>query len=152
MPGLYGYVSACKWVVDLEVTRFEDVEAYWTTRGWGERGPVKMSSRIDVPASGAEVAPGRTRVGGVAWSQHTGIAGVELSVDGGAWRPAALARTPTDDAWVQWTAEVDLAEGDHQLRVRATDKDGLVQTGVRRDVLPDGATGWHTTDVTATAG
>jgi DMSO/TMAO reductase YedYZ molybdopterin-dependent catalytic subunit len=152
VPGLYGYVSACKWVVDLEVTRFEDVEAYWTTRGWGERGPVKMSSRIDVPASGAEVAPGRTRVGGVAWSQHTGIAGVELSVDGGAWRPAALARTPTDDAWVQWTAEVDLAEGDHQLRVRATDKDGLVQTGVRRDVLPDGATGWHTTDVTATAG
>ena len=90
--------------------------------------------------------------GGVAWSQHTGISAVEFSLDGGSWRPADLARTPTDDAWLQWTGEVDLAEGDHQLRVRATDKDGLVQTGVLRDVLPDGATGWHTTDVTATRG
>ncbi len=152
VPGLYGYVSACKWVVDLEVTRFDRIEAYWTRRGWGERGPVKMSSRIDVPVSGAEVEPGPVRVGGVAWAQHTGISTVELSLDGGAWRPAELAGAPSDDTWVQWSGEVDLAEGSHQLRVRATDKQGLVQTGVVRDVLPDGATGWHTTEVTAKRG
>jgi DMSO/TMAO reductase YedYZ molybdopterin-dependent catalytic subunit len=149
VPGLYGYVSACKWVVDLEVTRFDRIEAYWTQRGWSERGPVKLSSRIDVPVSGAEVPPGRTRVGGVAWAQHTGIEAVELSLDGGAWRPAELARTPSEDTWVQWTGTVDLAEGDHRLRVRATDREGLVQTGVVRDVLPDGSTGWHTIDVAA---
>jgi DMSO/TMAO reductase YedYZ molybdopterin-dependent catalytic subunit len=150
VPGLYGYVSACKWVVDLEVTRFDRFEAYWTQRGWAERGPVKLSSRIDVPISGAEVASGPTRVGGVAWAQHTGIEAVELSLDGDAWRPATLARTPTGDSWVQWTATVDLSTGDHRLRVRATDRNGLVQTGVVRDVLPDGSTGWHTIDVTAT--
>ncbi len=150
VPGLYGYVSACKWVVDLEVTRFDRFEAYWTQRGWAERGPVKLSSRIDVPISGAEVPAGRTRVGGVAWAQHTGIEAVELSLDGDAWRPATLARTPTEDSWVQWTATVDLSTGDHRLRVRATDRNGLVQTGVVRDVLPDGSTGWHTIDVTAT--
>ena len=112
-----------------------------------------MSSRIDVPGSGAEVPAGARGVGGVAWSQHTGIEGVELSVDGGAWQPAALARTPTVDTWVQWTAVArPRRRATTSVRVRATDKDGLVQTGVQRDVLPDGATGWHTTDVTATAG
>jgi DMSO/TMAO reductase YedYZ molybdopterin-dependent catalytic subunit len=147
VPGLYGYVSATKWVVDLEVTRFADVEAYWTTKGWGERGPVKLSSRIDVPGSGAELEPGEVVVAGVAWAQHTGIASVEVSVDGGAWEAGEIADPGTDDTWVQWRALVELEPGDHVLQVRATDKDGLVQTGVDRDVLPDGATGWHGVDV-----
>jgi DMSO/TMAO reductase YedYZ molybdopterin-dependent catalytic subunit len=147
VPGLYGYVSATKWVVDLEVTRFADVEAYWTTKGWGERGPVKMSSRIDVPGSGAELEPGEVVVAGVAWAQHTGIASVEVSVDGGAWEAGEIADPGTDDTWVQWRALVELEPGDHVLQVRASDKDGLVQTGVDRDVLPDGATGWHGVDV-----
>lgn len=150
VPGLYGYVSACKWVVDLEVSRFEDIEAYWTSKGWAEMGPVKMSSRIDVPAPGQDVPAGSVVCAGVAWAQHTGIAAVQVSLDGGAWTPATLARVPNEDTWVQWRVEVEADEGDHQLRVRATDRDGLVQTGVERDVLPDGATGWHTIDFSAT--
>ena len=149
VPGLYGYVSACKWVVDLEVTRFADIEAYWTARGWSEQGPVKISSRIDVPTSGGEVPTVGARVGGVAWAQHTGIQGVEISVDDGEWQPAALASVPNLDTWVQWSATLDLEPGDHTLKVRATDKDGFVQTGVERDVVPNGATGWHTIDLTA---
>lgn len=144
VPGLYGFVSACKWVVDMEVTRFEDITAYWTDKGWSEMGPVKMSSRIDVPSNGGDVEAGEVVCGGMAWSQHTGISVVEVSLDGGAWVPADLARVPNDDTWVQWKAILTgVEEGDHDLRVRATDKTGLVQTGVVRDVLPDGATGWH---------
>ncbi len=150
VPGLYGYVSATKWLVDIEVTRFEDFSAYWTERGWGERGPVKTSSRIDVPRSGASVPAGATALGGVAWAQHRGIAGVEVAVDGDDWRPAELSRVPGEDCWVPWRLEVDLEAGDHVLRVRATDGDGEVQTGVERDVLPDGATGWHTVRISAT--
>jgi DMSO/TMAO reductase YedYZ molybdopterin-dependent catalytic subunit len=149
VPGLYGYVSATKWVVDLEVTRFDRISAYWTERGWAERGPVKLSSRIDVPRSGAEVPAGGVPVGGVAWAQQTGVAAVEVAVDGGAWQPAEVAGLPTDDTWVQWAATVEVGPGEHVVRVRAVDKDGDVQTGVERDVLPDGATGWHEVDFVA---
>ena len=151
VPGLYGYVSATKWVVDLEVTRFDRVEAYWTGKGWGEKGPVKISSRIDVPRAGERVTAGEVSVGGVAWHQHTGISGVEVSLDGGPWTPAELAEVPSEDTWVQWALTLDVAEGDHVLAVRATGRDGETQTGVRRDVLPDGATGWHTVDFSASA-
>ena len=146
VPGLYGYVSACKWVVDMEVTRFDRISAFWTEKGWGEMGPVKMSSRIDVPRSGDEVPSGQVTFAGMAWSQHTGIAAVEVAVDGGAWESAELAGVPNDDTWVQWKAVVDVDPGDHMVKVRATDKDGEVQTGVEADVLPDGATGWHSVD------
>ncbi len=152
VPGLYGYVSATKWLVDIEVTRFSDFTAYWTERGWGEMGPVKMSSRIEAPRSGSTVTAGAVRVGGTAWAQHTGIEGVEVALDGGAWVPATLRRVPSEDCWVPWEVELDLPEGDHQLRVRATDTTGEVQTGVERDVLPDGSTGWHSISVTAAAG
>ena len=144
VPGLYGYVSATKWVVDMKVTRFDKFDAYWTKRGWGEFGPVKLGSRVDVPRSDAEVSAGSIRVGGVAWAQHTGVQAVEVAVDGGAWQSAELAQSPTNDSWLQWAATLDVGAGDHTLRVRATDKTGQVQTGVNRDVLPDGATGWHT--------
>ena len=149
VPGLYGYVSACKWVVDLEVTRFSDVSAFWTDRGWAERGPVKLSSRIDVPSSGDEVVAGAVRVGGVAWAQHVGIEAVEVALDGGAWQRAELADPGTVDTWVQWAATLDVGPGDHLLRVRATDRDGTTQSGVEVDVLPDGAEGWHTVDFSA---
>ena len=149
VPGLYGYVSATKWVVDMEVTRFADVSAYWTERGWGEKGPIKTASRIDVPRSGATVPSGTVQVGGVAWHQHTGISAVEVSVDGGAWTPMELGRVPSADTWVQWSGSVEVGPGDHLLRVRATDADGVVQTPVERDVLPDGATGHDVVDFTA---
>jgi DMSO/TMAO reductase YedYZ molybdopterin-dependent catalytic subunit len=151
VPGLYGYVSACKWVVDMKVTTFDDVDAYWTQRGWSEMGPVKIASRIDVPDGGADVQAGRFVCAGSAWKQHTGIEGVEVSLDSGPWTRATLARVPNNDTWVQWKAELDLDEGDHELRVRAIGKDGDVQTGVERDVLPDGATGWHSVDFSASA-
>ena len=151
VPGLYGYVSACKWVVDIEVTQFARFSAYWTDRGWSEHGPVKLSSRIDVPDSGGELSAGTTRIGGVAWAQHIGIEAVEVALDGGDWQPAEISHPPTDDAWVQWAAAVKVAPGDHTVRVRATDRNGLVQTGVERGVLPNGATGWHSVDFTATA-
>ncbi|WP_244963013.1 molybdopterin-dependent oxidoreductase [Nocardioides dongkuii] len=152
VPGLYGYVSATKWVVDLEVTRFEDFEAFWTTKGWAELGPVKMSSRIDVPRSGDDLEAGEVRIAGVAWAQHTGIESVEVSVDGGAWQRTELARTPSVDTWVQWALTTTLEPGDHVLRVRATDLDGAVQTGAVSETVPDGATGWHEVEVSVSDG
>ena len=149
VPGLYGFVSACKWLVDIEVTRFSDIDAYWTGKGWAEQAPVKIASRIDVPGSGAEVVAGQVQVGGVAWAQHTGISAVEVSIDGADWQETAVSAPPTVDTWVQWAVTVDVAPGDHLVRVRATDQNGDVQTGVERDVLPDGSTGWHTIDFSA---
>ena len=143
VPGLYGFVSATKWLVDIEVTRFENFEAYWTTKGWAEQAPVRLASRIDVPRPGQDVEPGQLRVGGVAWQQHVGIEGVEVQLDGGEWQPVEIAATRTDDTWVQWAGTVDVASGDHVLQVRATSKAGEVQTGTERYVVPDGATGWH---------
>lgn len=149
VPGLYGYVSACKWVVDIEVTRFADIEAYWTERGWAEKGPVKIASRIDVPRGGGEIASSGGRVGGVAWAQHTGIQAVEVSVDDGPWRRATLGTVPSSDTWVQWAATVDVEPGDHVLAVRAIDAHGDTQTGEEQGTVPDGATGWHRVEFTA---
>jgi hypothetical protein len=143
VPGLYGYVSATKWVVDLEVTRFDEASAYWTDRGWSERGPVKLQSRIDVPRRGQSVSPGTVVVAGVAWQQHVGIEGVEVQVDDGEWRDATLATAISDDTWVQWRFDWDAPAGTHTLRVRATGADGEVQTSKRQGVVPDGATGLH---------
>ncbi len=144
VPGLYGYVSATKWLVDLEVTRFSDFSAYWTQRGWSAQGPVKTESRIDVPGDGQKMRPGKVTFAGSAWAQHTGIDKVELQLDGGPWRTAAIGRVPNDDTWVQWTGDATVAKGEHTLVVRATDKSGYTQTSVRADVVPDGASGWHT--------
>ncbi|MFB9308562.1 DMSO/TMAO reductase YedYZ molybdopterin-dependent catalytic subunit [Agromyces hippuratus] len=142
VPGLYGYVSATKWVVDLEVTRFDAASAYWTDRGWSERGPIKISSRIDVPRQGQSVSPGSAVLAGVAWHQHVGIAGVEVQIDDGDWRAAELATAINDDTWVQWRYEwPDAAAGSHTVRVRALGADGEVQTASRQGVVPDGATG-----------
>jgi Oxidoreductase molybdopterin binding domain len=152
VPGLYGFVSACKWVVDWEVTSFSEFSAFWTSRGWSEQAPVKIASRIDVPDNGTEVHGGSVRAGGMAWHQHTGISGVQVSLDGGAWQPAEIGDADLVDSWVQWTATLDVDEGDHVLRVRAIGADGEVQTGVEADVVPDGATGWHSVEFSATGG
>jgi DMSO/TMAO reductase YedYZ molybdopterin-dependent catalytic subunit len=149
VPGLYGFVSATKWLVDLEVTRFDAFEAYWTERGWSEQAPVRTQSRIDVPRANRRVTAGRVTVAGTAWAQHTGIARVEVRLDGGAWQETTLGRVPSADTWVQWHGTVEAAPGTHTVMVRATDRSGYTQTGVRRDVVPDGATGWHTVDFTA---
>ena len=145
VPGLYGYVSATKWVTSLKVTTFEADQGYWTPRGWSALGPIKLQSRIDVPRGSA--APGAVTVAGVAWAQHTGIAGVEVRADDGDWVPAELAETVGPDTWRQWRVSIDLAAGEHTLAVRATDVDGLVQTEAEAPSAPDGATGWHTVRV-----
>ena len=142
VPGLYGYVSATKWVVDWEVTRFADFEAYWTQRGWSERGPVKTESRIDVPKNGQTLDGGTTTIAGVAWAQHVGVEGVEVRVDGGAWQKATLGTVPNVDTWVQWRLEWTAEAGDHTIEARATNADGKPQTEERAGVLPDGATGY----------
>ncbi|MRG59429.1 molybdopterin-dependent oxidoreductase [Agromyces sp. CFH 90414] len=148
VPGLYGYVSATKWVTELEVTRFDEASAYWTDRGWSERGPIKISSRIDVPRPGQRPAAGTVVVAGVAWHQHVGIEAVEVQVDDGPWREAELATAISADTWVQWRYEwADAAAGGHTLRVRAIGADGEVQTAREQGVVPDGATGLHTVTV-----
>ncbi|MBO4208220.1 molybdopterin-dependent oxidoreductase [Micromonospora echinofusca] len=143
VPGLYGYVSACKWLVELELTSFADFDAYWVPRGWSARGPVKTQSRIDVPRPRNRLTAGPVTVAGVAWAQHVGIAGVEVRVDGGPWQPATLAPAVSADTWVQWSWQWAATAGEHTVEVRATDRTGAVQTGRRRPVAPDGATGWH---------
>ena len=148
VPGLYGYVSATKWVVDVEVTRFADFKAYWSTRGWSERGPIKTASRIEVPRPDASVTAGRVAVAGVAWAQHRGIRAVEVRVDDGPWRRARLADVPSTDTWCQWIWEWDADSGDHDLQVRATSADGELQTEQEAPPAPDGATGWHRVTVT----
>lgn len=150
VPGLYGYVSATKWVVDMELTKFADFTAYWTDRGWAPQAPIKTASRIDVPAGFAQLKAGKVAVAGVAWAQHTGIASVEVRVDGGAWQGARLAAQDSIDTWRQWVYEWDAAPGSHELEVRATDKSGYTQTSRREGPPPDGATGWHNVNVTVT--
>ena len=143
VPGLYGYVSATKWVVDWEVTRFDRASAYWTDRGWGEKGPIRTASRIDRPAPLAEIPPGPVVVAGTAWAQRRGIDRVEVRVDNGQWQDAQLADEYSVDTWRMWSWTWDAEPGLHTLHVRATDSTGEVQTEERRGTVPDGATGWH---------
>jgi DMSO/TMAO reductase YedYZ molybdopterin-dependent catalytic subunit len=145
VPGLYGYVSATKWLVDLELTRFDRAEAYWTQLGWSARGPIKTESRIDVPRSGQVVAKGPTTFGGVAWAQQRGIKAVEVRIDDGPWQQAQLGASYSKDTWRLWSFAWQAGDpGSHRIAVRATDGTGAVQTSDEADVVPDGATGWHT--------
>lgn len=150
VPGLYGFVSATKWVGELEVTRFADAEAYWSTRGWSERGPVKTSSRVDVPRPNATVAAGGVVVAGVAWAQHRGVEAVDVRVDDGAWQRASLAPAISADTWCQYRVTVDLAAGTHTVQARATDRLGGVQSAAVVAPAPDGAEGLHTVTFTVT--
>jgi hypothetical protein len=147
VPGLYGYVSATKWVTDLKVTRFADDQGYWTPRGWSERGPVKTESRIDVPHSGDRVSAGQVAVAGIAWAQHRGIKAVQVRVDNGQWQQARLADEPTIDSWRQWVLQWQAVKGSHTITVRATDAQDVVQTQTQAPPAPDGATGWHSITV-----
>ncbi|RSS54552.1 molybdopterin-dependent oxidoreductase, partial [Streptomyces sp. WAC06614] len=147
VPGLYGYVSACKWLTELRLTTFDAYDAYWVRRGWAARAPVKTQSRIDTPRAFAALPAGRVPVAGVAWAQHRGIARVELRVDGGPWQEARLAAEDGVDTWRQWVQVWEAAPGHHVLEVRATDRTGAVQPERRTPPAPDGATGWHRVEV-----
>ncbi|WP_314219852.1 sulfite oxidase [Streptomyces zaehneri] len=148
VPGLYGYVSACKWIKDIELTTFDAYDPYWVRREWARRAPVKTQSRIDTPKPFARPRAGTVMVGGVAWAQHRGIDKVEVRVDDGPWRQARLAAEDSRDTWRQWSFPWQATKGGHTLTVRATDRTGAVQTEKRARTVPDGASGRHSVVVT----
>lgn len=150
VPGLYGYLSATKWVVDLELTTFDAAQCYWVQRGWGARGPVKTESRIDVPGNFAKVKGRQVTVAGIAWAQPKGVAKVEVRVNGGPWIEAQLSADVSNRTWRMWQARLDLDPGQHYAEARATDKIGYTQTADRADPMPDGATGWPSRNFTVT--
>ncbi len=148
VPGLYGYVSATKWVTDINVTTFAGNYAYWAQRGWSQQAPIKTECRIDVPSGANQLKAGRTAIAGVAWAQHKGIDAVHVRVDRGPWQQATLAEVPGIDTWRQWVWPWDAPRGNHLIEARATDATGYTQTGPggpagaeRRQRLPDGAGG-----------
>jgi DMSO/TMAO reductase YedYZ molybdopterin-dependent catalytic subunit len=141
-PGLYGYVSATKWLTDIKVTTFGAETAYWSQRGWSQRAPIKTESRIDVPAESSSLKAGRTQVAGVAWAQHKGIDAVHVRVDRGPWEQARLASVPGIDTWRQWVWEWDATPGQHTIEARATDATGYTQTAAQAPPEPNGATGY----------
>lgn len=144
IPGLYGYVSACKWLTRIQATTFEAFDAYWVARGWAAQGPIKLASRIDTPASLRTFPAGRRPIAGVAWAQGRGIERVEVKVDDEDWTEAELSPADEADTWRQWVRPYDFRSGSHLLTVRATATDGEVQTADLADPFPDGASGWHT--------
>nr|WP_062644255.1 sulfite oxidase [Streptomyces sp. NBRC 110468] len=148
VPGLYGYVSACKWIEDIELTTFDAYDPYWVKRDWARRAPVKTQSRIDTPKPFARPGAGTVMVAGVAWAQHRGIDKVEVRVDDGPWQPARLAAEDSRDTWRQWSFPWQATRGGHTLTVRATDRTGAVQTEERARTVPDGASGRHSVVVT----
>jgi DMSO/TMAO reductase YedYZ molybdopterin-dependent catalytic subunit len=149
VPGLYGYVSATKWVVEMELTRFDRAKAYWTRYGWAPQAPIKTESRIDVPKAGQKLPIGPVVFGGVAWAQNRGVRAVEIRIGDGAWQPAELGASYSNETWrlwrFPWQAE---SPGTHTITVRATDNTGAVQTADQVGSVPDGATGWHSVDFT----
>jgi DMSO/TMAO reductase YedYZ molybdopterin-dependent catalytic subunit len=148
IPGLYGYVSATKWVTDINLTTFADSAAYWTANGWSAQGPVKTASRIDVPQDSTTVSAGTVVIAGTAWATHRGVAAVEVRINNGPWREATLAASDTPDTWRQWTYQwTNAARGGYAIAVRATDATGAVQTSTVAGPPPDGATGYHTISV-----
>lgn len=148
IPGLYGYVSATKWLTSIRLTTWADDVGYWVPRGWSREAPVKTQSRIDVPKRGARLDAGTVPVAGVAWAQGRGIVRVEIQIDDGPWVQAELGAENLDDAWRLWRYAWDATPGDHRITVRATDGEGVVQTDEVAPPDPDGATGHHSRRVT----
>ncbi|GHA96863.1 hypothetical protein GCM10010346_19540 [Streptomyces chryseus] len=148
VPGLYGHVSACKWIEDIELTTCADYDPYWVKRKWARKAPVKTQSRIDTPKPFARPKAGTVMVAGVAWAHHRGIERVEVRVDDGPWRPADLADQDTVDTGRQWSFPRKATLGGHTLTVRATGRTGTVQTGKRTRTVADGASGRHSVVVT----
>jgi DMSO/TMAO reductase YedYZ molybdopterin-dependent catalytic subunit len=148
VPGLYGYVSACKWITDIKVTTYASEVAYWAQRGWSQQAPIKTECRIDVPNLSGPVRRGPAQIAGVAWAQHKGIDAVEVRVGSGPWQRARLAAVPGIDTWRQWVLDWDATPGDHVIQARATDATGYTQTAAQASPEPNGATGYPTITVT----
>ncbi|MDR6143803.1 DMSO/TMAO reductase YedYZ molybdopterin-dependent catalytic subunit [Microbacterium foliorum] len=143
VPGLYGYVSATKWLTELKVTTFDKDEAYWTPRGYSAEAPIKFASRVDTPKVGQAVDAGRIPIAGVAWAQTVGIERVEVRIDEGEWMPATLSAPINENTWVQWFMEWDATPGTHYVAVRAINKNGDMQIEERAPIAPNGSSGWQ---------
>ena len=143
VPGLYGYVSATKWLTELKVTTFAQDEAYWTPRGYSAEAPIKLSSRVDTPRSGKAIQAGPGKVAGMAWAQSVGVEKVEVRIDEGEWQPATMSSPINDDTWVQWYIDWEPDAGTHYVSVRATDKAGTLQEEERATIAPNGSSGWQ---------
>ena len=143
VAGIYGYVSATKWLDAIELTDFDSVDGYWIPRGWSKLGPIKTQSRVDVPRDRATIAAGTVPVAGVAWAQSRGIDRVEVQIDDGPWMEADLGDELSINTWRQWLLSWDATPGRHEIRVRATDSTGMVQPMEHQPPRPDGATGYH---------
>jgi DMSO/TMAO reductase YedYZ molybdopterin-dependent catalytic subunit len=146
VSGLYGYVSATKWISEIELTTWDSFDAYWVPRGWSKEAPVKTQSRIDTP--GRRIEAGEHYIAGVAWAPNVGITRVEVEVDDGGWQEAELTEPLSEDAWVQWRLLYNFGSGSHRIRVRATDATGFTQGENLVPPAPNGAEGWHTVSVT----
>jgi DMSO/TMAO reductase YedYZ molybdopterin-dependent catalytic subunit len=151
VPGLYGYVSACKWITDIEVTTYRANTSYWAQRGWFSQAPIKTESRIDVPSGQNPLKQGPTTIAGIAWAQHKGIDAVEVRVDRGSWQHAKLAAVPGIDTWRQWSAPWNATPGTHRIEARATDATGYTQTALVEPTVPNGATGYPMVSVSVSA-
>jgi DMSO/TMAO reductase YedYZ molybdopterin-dependent catalytic subunit len=151
VAGLYGYVSATKWLSEIELTTWDAFDAYWVPRGWSKEAPVKTQSRIDTPRTGTSLGAGERAIAGVAWAPHVGITRVEVQLDEGPWQEAELAESLDHNSWRQWRLAWNPEPGVHVIRVRATDASGYTQTEERTPPAPDGATGHHIVRVTVEA-
>jgi hypothetical protein len=148
VAGLYGYVSATKWLSSIQLTGWDEFDAYWVPRGWAKEAPIKTQSRIDAPTNRSALEPGMRQVAGVAWAPNRGISRVEVKLgDEVDWVEARLSEPLSDNCWRQWVVEWDAPAGTHRIQVRATDGEGETQTDQLRPPAPDGATGWHTIQV-----
>ncbi len=149
VSGVYGYVSATKWVTEINLTTWESFDGFWVPRGWSKEGPIKTQSRIDTPGNGSQLQAGPGKIGGVAWAPTRGISLVEVQVDGGDWLAASVGEVLSNDTWAQWSIDWDFTPGRHYIRVRATDGTGETQGEELVDVAPNGAEGWHTIQIDA---
>ncbi len=149
VPGLYGYVSATKWITEIELTTWDAFDGYWIPRGWSKEGPIKTQSRIDRPRDRAKVEAGPYTLGGVAWAPTRGVELVEVRIGDGPWQVADLSESLSENSWIQWKLDTELSEGEHIISVRATDGTGFTQGGQETPPAPDGAEGWHTIRVKA---
>jgi hypothetical protein len=150
VPGLYGFVSATKWLADLEATTWDARQSYWLRRGWARQAPIKTESRIDQPREGDTVTAGQVTAAGIAWAQTRGIRGVEVRLDGGEWQPARLSTEVNKDTWRMWVVKLSVPPGKHTLQARATDDTGQLQTAAHARPIPDGASGYPSISFAAT--
>ncbi|HSS92925.1 MAG TPA: molybdopterin-dependent oxidoreductase, partial [Candidatus Dormibacteraeota bacterium] len=147
LPGHYG-MKGPKWLDSIDVVDHES-GGFWEMQGWDHNAVVKTTARFDVPRGGDIVKLGPTSLSGVAFAGTRGVRSVEYSTDGGrSWTLADLKSPLSPLTWVLWSAVwTPAGEGAYQLQVRATDGTGARQDQGAGPSYPNGASGYHTIQV-----